>query len=49
MLEKFSVHLPVILAVLLAISESLALNPNLKSNGILDLVIKVLKTLKEQK
>lgn len=49
MLERIAGQLPIILAVLLAISESLALNPNFKSNGILDLVIKVLKTLKDHK
>jgi len=47
MLEKISSHLPLILAVLLAISESLALNPAFKSNGILDCVIQTLKHLKE--
>jgi hypothetical protein len=35
----------VILAVLLAVSEGLALLPGLKSNGILDGVIKFLKAL----
>jgi hypothetical protein len=38
-------QLPVILAVLLGISESLALIPGIKGNGILDSLIKVLKML----
>jgi len=45
MLEKLMEHLPLILAVLLGISESLALIPALKGNGILDGVIKALKAL----
>lgn len=38
-------NLHIILLVLLGISESLALVPALKSNGILDMVIKFLKAL----
>lgn len=38
-----------ILTVLLGISESLALIPQLKANGILDGLIKVLKALKGEK
>lgn len=38
-------NLPLILAVALGISESLALIPSVKANGIIDLVIKVLKAL----
>lgn len=49
MLEKLSVHLPVILAVLLAISESLALSPAFQGNGILDCLIRTLKALKDHK
>lgn len=49
MLAKLMEHLPLILAVLLGISESLALIPALKANGILDGVIKALKVLGTQK
>jgi hypothetical protein len=38
-------HLPVILAALLAVSEALSLIPSVKSNGIVQLVIQVLKKL----
>jgi hypothetical protein len=38
-------NLHIILLVLLGVSESLALIPALKANGILDMFIKILKAL----
>lgn len=49
MLQKVMENLPLILAVLLGLSESLALIPALKANGILDGVIKALKALGAKK
>lgn len=49
MLAKVMENLPVILAVLLGISEALALIPSLKANGVLDGVIKALKALGAKK
>ena len=46
MLAKIIEHRIEILAVALALSEALALIPALKANGILDGVIKLLKSLK---
>jgi hypothetical protein len=47
-MEKILDQLPVILGVLLGISESLALIPACKSNGILDAIIKILKFLSKK-
>lgn len=49
MLQKIMEHLPLILSVLLGVSEALALIPSLKANGILDGVIKALKALGAKK
>jgi phosphotransferase system glucose/maltose/N-acetylglucosamine-specific IIC component len=49
MLQKVMENLPLILAVLLGISEALAMIPALKANGILDGVIKALKALGAKK
>lgn len=49
MLEKLIANLPIVLAVLLGISESLALIPALSANGILDAVIKALKAVAPKK
>lgn len=48
-MAKLLEQLPLLLAVLLGISESLALIPSLKANGILDGIIKALKALKGDK
>lgn len=47
MIEKIVQNWAIIVSVLLGISESLALIPSCKSNGILDGMIKFLKALKE--
>jgi hypothetical protein len=47
-MEQMIDQLPIILGVLLGISESLALIPACKSNGILDAIIKVLKVLSKK-
>lgn len=49
LLAKLMEHLPLILSVLLGISEALALIPQLKANGIIDGVIKALKALGAKK
>ncbi len=49
MLAKMMEHLPLILTVLLGISEALAMIPALKANGILDGIIKALKALGAKK
>lgn len=38
-------HIELILAVLLGVSESLALIPQVKANGIFDLILQILKKL----
>lgn len=45
MIEKVIQNLPLILAVALGVSESLALIPSVKANGIIDLIINILKIL----
>jgi hypothetical protein len=42
-------HIELILAVLLGVSESLALIPQIKSNGIVQLVLEILKKLVAKK
>ena len=38
-------NLSIVLAALLAVSEALALIPGLKSNGIFDMIINILKQI----
>jgi hypothetical protein len=45
-MEFIQTHMAEVLAAALAVSELLALLPGVKSNGILDLVINVLKSYK---
>lgn len=47
MIDKIIQNWPVIISVMLGISETLALIPSCKSNGILDGVIKFLKAIKD--
>jgi hypothetical protein len=42
-------HIELILAVLLGVSESLALIPQVKANGIVQLVLEILKKLVAKK
>lgn len=49
MLKVLMENLPLILSVLLGVSEALALIPQLKANGILDGVIKALKAMGAKK
>jgi hypothetical protein len=43
-----SANYPVIITVLFGLSETLALIPSVKSNSVFQLVVNVIKTLKEK-
>jgi len=48
-MEWLQVNLPMLLAVLLGVSEALALIPAIKSNGVFDFVLNLLKKLSPPK